>query len=233
MTTAAPLDGYRALDEAEVAERIAATGRACGSCSLCCRLLDVPEAGKPRSQWCPHCLPGRGGCAIYDERPHVCRRWACLWLTDSSFGDEWFPQACGIVASMVRDTDTGDPVIIFHIDPRTPEVWRRAPYYAAIRHIALCGLRDDTGVRFRTMVACGTRPQILVLSHSEVERSPGIVAEVGPDRFEFIRCENDEGARALHSRLRSIEKVINEVRSQSPDMAPELVLEHVLRRLCA
>ena len=42
---------------------------------------------------------------------------------------------------MVRDTDTGDPVINFHVDPRTPEVWRRPPYYAAIKYIALCGLR--------------------------------------------------------------------------------------------
>ena len=85
MTTAAPPDGYRALGEADVAERIAKTGRVCGSCSLCCRLLDVPEAGKAQSQWCPHCLPGRGGCAIYDERPHVCRRCSCLWLIDLEF----------------------------------------------------------------------------------------------------------------------------------------------------
>ena len=34
--------------EAFVANAAAKAGRACGNCSMCCLVLDVPEAGKPK-----------------------------------------------------------------------------------------------------------------------------------------------------------------------------------------
>jgi hypothetical protein len=37
-------------------ERLKVTGRKRGTCSMCCQLLKVPEAGKVDHQWCPHAL---------------------------------------------------------------------------------------------------------------------------------------------------------------------------------
>ena len=77
-----PSIGNLRLDEEVVRALSDALGRACGACSLCCKLLqiDEPELKKPANEWCRHCRPGKGGCAIYDERPPVCRDFACEWL---------------------------------------------------------------------------------------------------------------------------------------------------------
>ena len=58
----------------------ALTGRSCGDCSMCCKLLKIEEdeINKPANQWCKHCRPG-AGCTIYNDRPLVCRAF-CLWL---------------------------------------------------------------------------------------------------------------------------------------------------------
>src|SRR5215475_5296431 len=73
------------------------TGRACGECSACCKLLAVPEINKPPHQWCKHCRPGRGGCLIYDRRPTICRVFACAWLIDENVPDHWFPKRARMV----------------------------------------------------------------------------------------------------------------------------------------
>jgi hypothetical protein len=73
--------------EALISERVAITGRTCGDCSLCCKLINVREPlNKPRDVWCQHCRPGKGGCSIYDTRPDVCRGFACDWLVKPNFG---------------------------------------------------------------------------------------------------------------------------------------------------
>ena len=48
------------------------TGRSCGSCSMCCYVMGVEDIGKPKSQWCQHCKPGKG-CSIYADRPATCK----------------------------------------------------------------------------------------------------------------------------------------------------------------
>lgn len=56
----------------------------CGSCSLCCKLLGVPEVPKPPAQWCPHCKPGKPSpCTVYADRPETCRDFQCGWLATS------------------------------------------------------------------------------------------------------------------------------------------------------
>ena len=82
-----------APSEAFIAGQTASTGRSCGSCSLCCKLLQVNDSPffKPAGKWCEHCRPGNGGCAIYDQRPELCRAWVCGWLLHPTVGDEWQP----------------------------------------------------------------------------------------------------------------------------------------------
>ena len=68
-----------------------ATRRACGPCTLCCKLPVIdwptdPPVGraplvKPGATWCVYCDQGRG-CTIYPDRPLSCAGFQCLWLMD-------------------------------------------------------------------------------------------------------------------------------------------------------
>ena len=56
--------------------------RSCGSCAVCCKVLQVPEFVRAKGDWCPKARPGspEGACTIYPDRPTGCRGFACLWL---------------------------------------------------------------------------------------------------------------------------------------------------------
>ena len=58
-------------------------GRACGGCTLCCKVYALPEIGKPAGVWCKYCEPGKG-CKIHDALPDPCREFFCLWMTDAT-----------------------------------------------------------------------------------------------------------------------------------------------------
>jgi hypothetical protein len=215
--------------DVEAAKKI--TGRECGDCSLCCRLLDVPETNKQPSQWCLHCRPGKGGCSIYADRPQACRQWACGWLTNRGFGDEWFPKKCGIISDL-HLSEHNTLVMRFLVDPRTPDVWRKEPFYSAIKQIALNGLQESAGQQFTTVVSTGAnRPRLVVLPHKETEYGPGGVLRVGPDQWEFIKFESNEAALAFDSKVRAVLKIVFETRDTNPDMAPMEVLEHAAPKL--
>jgi len=38
-----------------------------------------------------------GGCAIYDNRPPICRSYYCAWRTVDIFGEEWRPDKSGVL----------------------------------------------------------------------------------------------------------------------------------------
>jgi hypothetical protein len=184
-------------------ERKVVAGRTCGSCSLCCRLLDVPEAGKPDHEWCPHCRPGKGvggGCTIYQDRPATCRKYLCMWLMWPAFDARWFPKDCGIVVDFYIDKETG-PLMRFHVDPRIPNRWREEPYYSTIKEFALLGLRGAAGgVRFQTLVTVrGERTR--VFPHREMAYTPGVVTQLGVDRFEFLPCKSNDAAKSALASL--------------------------------
>ncbi|MDU4843818.1 MAG: hypothetical protein E6X49_22140 [Leclercia adecarboxylata] len=91
-------------------EKLLIKDRVCGSCSVCCVSLRINTPGlkKKADIPCANIRP-QGGCAIYNERPPVCRTWHCGWrmlpIMDSSLrpdrsnilirfnGEEWFFQA--------------------------------------------------------------------------------------------------------------------------------------------
>src|SRR5262249_20143690 len=56
--------------------------RQCGDCSLCCKLLNVPEVGKPANDWCPHCRPGHREAACTG-----CTTWRCRCIGFRSWAD--------------------------------------------------------------------------------------------------------------------------------------------------
>jgi hypothetical protein len=105
--------------------------RACGACSLCCKLPYVPELRKPIDTWCKHAAPGCGGCSIYPKRPRSCRDYICGWLSsEPGVGDEWFPAQCHMMLTPRR---IGMRVTV---DPDYPDAWLREPYYKQVRQWA-------------------------------------------------------------------------------------------------
>jgi hypothetical protein len=105
----------------------AATGRSCGSCTLCCKVYDVPVMEKPRGVWCKACTPGKG-CGIWDSRPEFCRSFHCQWIHDASLGPEWKPD----VARFVMNIQHGKMLAVA-VDPGHRHAWRREPYYSAFK----------------------------------------------------------------------------------------------------
>lgn len=52
--------------------------RKCGSCRICCIVLDVEALEKAQDQPCRHLC--HKGCGIYERRPGACRDFSCAWL---------------------------------------------------------------------------------------------------------------------------------------------------------
>jgi hypothetical protein len=146
--------------EAHIIAHASQLGRACGRCSLCCKVIGVSAIGKSAGKWCPLAVPGQG-CGVYSDRPVMCRAFACRWLADASFGDEWYPARAKMVVTI---QPVGQPVgsglaIYVDVDESYPDAWRRAPYYAQ--------LRARAAGRFTVVVRCGAR-RYAVLPAGEV-----------------------------------------------------------------
>jgi hypothetical protein len=104
--------------------------RACDGCTLCCKMLGIPELQKPMGTWCPHVARGRG-CTIYAQRPHPCRAFECLWLT-TDMPDYWKPDRCKMV---VAGDETGTLFSVI-VDSARPEAWKAEPYYSDLKRWA-------------------------------------------------------------------------------------------------
>ncbi|HYH17562.1 MAG TPA: hypothetical protein VD995_02990 [Azospirillum sp.] len=92
------------------------TEHACGTCTLCCKLMRVPELDKPAARWCDHCAPD-AGCRVYAGRPESCRGFRCLWLMDRRFPDALRPDRCH---ALVATNGAADDFVV-HVDPAHPE----------------------------------------------------------------------------------------------------------------
>ena len=103
-------------------------GRGCGTCSLCCKVLPVPELSKPAGHWCIHSVRGLG-CATHADRPPACRQFFCSWRLDPNLGPEWKPE----VSRFVLSADATHQAIMVTVDPGMPLAWKREPYYAVLK----------------------------------------------------------------------------------------------------
>lgn len=96
--------------------------RVCGTCTICCKLLRVPETDKPVGRWCPDCRVGQG-CGVHPTRPQSCRNFECFWLMDEGFPEELRPDRCGVVIAFNDDSDS----VVLHVDPDRPGAWMEEP----------------------------------------------------------------------------------------------------------
>ncbi|MGY3493962.1 Fe-S-cluster containining protein [Bradyrhizobium sp. USDA 4502] len=103
---------------------VAPTVRQCGSCTLCCKVLEVTDLGKPVNTVCSHILAG-GGCEIYHERPRQCRSFSCAWL-QGHLDDDWFPETTGMVPHFGLDA------LNVQVDLDDPDRWREEPYFSKL-----------------------------------------------------------------------------------------------------
>ena len=109
--------------------------RACGGCTLCCRLLPVNELDKLAGQRCKHQRTGKG-CAVYRTRamPACCHFWNCRWLVNDDTADLSRPDRSHYVIDLlpdyvtVIDNETGEQtnveVVQIWCDPKYPDAHR-------------------------------------------------------------------------------------------------------------
>ena len=133
------------------------TSRACGDCTLCCKVMAIEEIAKPAGRWCRHCRPGRG-CLVYDARPAECRAFNCLWLIDERFAVHWKPSRSKIVLTTSADG------IEIRCDPGFPDAQRKEPFCSEIGVLAASGEEHDVTV----LVIAGQR-MVLVTGDREFD----------------------------------------------------------------
>lgn len=109
--------------------------RTCGTCTLCCRLPEIEEFDKPANAWCENCVEGQG-CAIYDERPQLCRDFLCQWITNDTLGPEWEPSISNMMVYR-----QGQQITVL-VDPDNSPKWNREPYLGQLRRWAAESARD-------------------------------------------------------------------------------------------
>jgi hypothetical protein len=122
-------------------ERTIAPGRACGSCTLCCKVFKIPAIDKPAGRWCQNCTPGKG-CGIYETRPDQCRDFYCLWLTEATIPAEWKPERSKMVLSIFPENG----FIYVQVDPGAPQAWKKQPYYGQLHQWAADNLNKGVHV---------------------------------------------------------------------------------------
>lgn len=109
---------------------------ACGTCTLCCKVMGIEEIAKPKDKWCPHCETSKG-CAVYESRPEACREWSCLWLRTQDEPDPEHRMPSNLRPDRTRvvlDTNDVDPdVLLAHVDATYPLAWRQGDMGALIR----------------------------------------------------------------------------------------------------
>lgn len=144
----------------------AASKRSCGTCTLCCKVYDVPAVPKNMGAWCQHCNPGKG-CKIWESRPDQCRAFNCNWILMDWLGEEWKPET----AKLVFTLEPTSGYLLFQVDPGNPDAWKREPYYSQIKTWAVEALSRGRG----TLVFVN-KAATLILPDGDAE-----LGELGPD----------------------------------------------------
>jgi hypothetical protein len=206
------------------------TGRECGSCSMCCKILPIDDVSgfqKTGNEWCRHCKPGKG-CGIYETRPVICQGFGCLWLVDPSFSEAWKPSRSRIVVRQVL-TEEGGLNVQFTVDPSMPGRWLEQPYYDDIKRVAYTGLNAIGGIPVRVYVEVGTRI-ILILPKKDVDvtdRAHVIGCTGNPSDWEVAQFETAEKANKF---IAGVEGARNYL-EMLPPAERTAALEGIVRRL--
>ena len=147
----------------------------CGSCSVCCFLMAVPDIAKPACVWCEHALRPHGGCGVYDspEKPAACTDFRCLWLASQDrrrsdqMSPDLRPDRSHAMFYDARDEEEPDTLYL-HVFPSDPGAWQRPQVRA---HLDMVLARGCT-----VHVIIGYRRIILKQGEEPVSREDGAAA---------------------------------------------------------
>ena len=178
--------------------------RQCGSCNLCCDVLEVAGVAKPANELCKHWEMGTG-CTIYDSRPQMCRSFSCAWL-QGHLGDEWFPAKAGMVVHFSQDA------VNVQVDPAYPNRWRQEPFFSKLSEWSLNGIRMNGNRSYATLVVVGS-DKFLLLGRTVVP-DPTIFGTaflpVALDTFRYWKATSQEHLRRLQDRTTEIQRIRDE-----------------------
>jgi hypothetical protein len=152
------------------AETSVVPGRSCGTCTMCCKLFDIPEIGATAGKWCRHCAPGKG-CQIYDARPETCRKFFCGWMVTAGLGPEWKPDRCKVIMQLLAVENTF--WVNAYADESYPAAWQRPDIYKKLKQIAAANPAVGETLKVVVTVLIGRR-RIVVLPDRDVDA--GIIA---------------------------------------------------------
>lgn len=100
---------------------------------MCCSALHIPELRKPAGPKCPNCEVS--SCAIYHDRPQVCRDFECEWLTSRDLPRHFRPDRIGAILMEADDANEYRAVC----SPSRPMLWREPRVFAHLVAIAKTG----------------------------------------------------------------------------------------------
>lgn len=83
----------------------------CGSCTLCCVLLEIRDKQSPPLEVCSDCVLNIG-CTRYDSRPEDCINFRCSWLLDDDAHADMRPDKCHIIFENLSET-----IVFATLDP--------------------------------------------------------------------------------------------------------------------
>jgi uncharacterized protein len=100
---------------------------------MCCVALEITELKKPAGPACAHCVTV--GCAIYQQRPPVCRDFECEWLTSRKLPQHFRPDRIGAILMEDAEVDEYRAVCA----PSRPLAWRHPKVFAHLVAVAKSG----------------------------------------------------------------------------------------------
>lgn len=148
---------------------MAAEGKDCGDCTVCCTIMEVPALAKAAHTRCRHVLT-TGGCGVYADRPNACRVFDCGYLQNPELGDEWRPDRAGFLMYF----SDGAPRLNVVVHLEAENSWRREPYLSQLREWS----RRDRGFVIEVVVRTGDELALIF---------PEGAVELGADRGLPIR----------------------------------------------
>ena len=146
--------------------------RACGECSLCCKVMKIEELEKPVGRWCPHCRPGQGGCSIYSGRPPSCRSFACAWL-QGALPLEQRPDTTKVVF-----TESAAGWVAVHVDESFPDAADREPVAGQIQKLAL---------KMPVVILCGETRRVVARSKQAIDALRKIEKKSGIPLMQYVQ----------------------------------------------
>ncbi len=111
---------------------------ACGSCTMCCKLMGIKAIDKPKNKTCSNCIAGVG-CSIYSDRPQECKSFRCIWLQTQELGparrmtEAMRPDKSKIILHTTPD----EKGIVAKVDPGFPMAWQESDVTAVLSVLSM------------------------------------------------------------------------------------------------